>query len=219
MLQYLEVTHFISLDFSDTLNGTAVGSIGKIVKTTDGGISWFNQTSNSMNNLNSVKFLNDRSGIIAGLDGVILYTTDFGQNWQTQTGNTGNTLNSVWLIDNNKALIVGSFGTIIKTLNLGLVNIQNNTQIINEYYTLSQNYPNPFNPTTKINYSLKSLGNIEIKLFNAAWRYIETLVSKKQYLGNYSVSINGNNLSSGIYFYTLYVNNTLIDSKKCILIK
>lgn len=70
-------------------------------------------------------------------------------------------------------------------------------------YSLCQNYPNPFNPETSIKYQIPLAGNVNIKVYDSLGREVATLVNKEQSAGNYEVKFNGNNLSSGIYFYRI----------------
>jgi hypothetical protein len=84
-----------------------------------------------------------------------------------------------------------------------------NENIINEF-KLFQNYPNPFNPSTVINYSLLNSGNVSLKLYNILGKEITTLVNSFQKRGTYDITVNMNNLNlaSGLYFYTLAVNES-----------
>ncbi|HEY6906963.1 MAG TPA: M28 family peptidase [Ignavibacteriaceae bacterium] len=70
-------------------------------------------------------------------------------------------------------------------------------------YTLAQNYPNPFNPETRINYSIASAGQVILKVYDVLGSEVATIVNEVKEPGNYSVSFDGNNLSSGIYIYKL----------------
>jgi serine protease AprX len=94
----------------------------------------------------------------------------------------------------------------------------NNTSIINGY-SLSQNYPNPFNPSTVIQYSLSENGFINLKVYDILGNEVRTLIDQKQNEGTYSVTFDGSNLSSGIYFYKMEVNGKFFDTKRMILVK
>ena len=85
-------------------------------------------------------------------------------------------------------------------------------------YSLSQNYPNPFNPSTIITYSVASLNNVSLKVYDLLGREISTLVNEEKTTGSYKVEFNGNNLTSGIYFYKLQIG-PFVQTKKMILIK
>ena len=94
-------------------------------------------------------------------------------------------------------------------------------------YYLSQNYPNPFNPKTTIPFFLKDKGFVTLKIFNLRGKEIETLIAEEMMGGEHSVDwFPGNNLSSGIYIYRLYVidKSSSLDSiyseeKKLVLMK
>lgn len=85
-------------------------------------------------------------------------------------------------------------------------------------YSLYQNYPNPFNPSTIIKYNIKSSSFVELYVTDAAGRIVKNLVLSNQQAGNYSVTFDGNNLASGIYFYSLRAGD-FSETKKMILIK
>ncbi len=85
-------------------------------------------------------------------------------------------------------------------------------------YSLEQNYPNPFNPTTKINYSIKEEGNVELRIFDLLGSEIATLVSEEKEPGNYEVYFDASNLSSGVYLYTLKAGS-FVQTRKMLLMK
>ncbi len=84
---------------------------------------------------------------------------------------------------------------------------------------LSQNYPNPFNPSTKISYTLSKGGWVILDIYDIRGRKVHTLINEKQSPNSYDFTFFAENLNNGIYFYTLKVNNLIIDTKKMILIK
>ncbi|PIE79249.1 MAG: hypothetical protein CSA15_03870 [Candidatus Delongbacteria bacterium] len=84
--------------------------------------------------------------------------------------------------------------------------------------SLEQNYPNPFNPTTSINYSLNSASKVNLTVFNANGKVVSELVNRNEAAGNHSVSFDGSNLNSGVYFYKLTVNG-ISETKKMVLTK
>ncbi len=70
-------------------------------------------------------------------------------------------------------------------------------------FKLSQNFPNPFNPTTKINYELPQNSFVSLKIFDALGREVRTLVNQQEVAGYHEVSFSADNLSSGVYFYSI----------------
>ncbi len=94
-------------------------------------------------------------------------------------------------------------------------------------FLLSQNYPNPFNPTTTIEYSipkfvktqnLASQQKVTLKIYDILGKEVATLVNQNQRAGNYEVTFNGKDLTSGIYFYKL-TSGAFASTKKLILLK
>ncbi len=85
-------------------------------------------------------------------------------------------------------------------------------------YILYQNYPNPFNSKTRINYFLPQNGFVELDLFDVLGRKVRSLVSGEKETGYHYIDLDIPALSSGIYFYNLYVNNKIF-SKKMVIMK
>jgi hypothetical protein len=92
-----------------------------------------------------------------------------------------------------------------------------NSGIVREYI-LHQNYPNPFNPTTVISYQVPTNSKVELKVYDVLGREVETLVNERQNAGEYSVTFDASNLSSGVYFYKLQTERFL-ETKQMVLIK
>lgn len=85
-------------------------------------------------------------------------------------------------------------------------------------FELNQNYPNPFNPSTEISYQLSSASYVVLKVYDVIGREAATLVNGNQYAGMHVVHFNGSSLASGVYFYGLRVNGSIV-TKKMMLIK
>lgn len=83
---------------------------------------------------------------------------------------------------------------------------------------LYQNYPNPFNSTTTISYELSRRENVELVVYDILGKEIKILVKGEFPKGNYKVSFDSEALPSGIYIYTLRVND-FTASKKMTLLK
>jgi len=79
-------------------------------------------------------------------------------------------------------------------------------------------YPNPFNPTCNINYSISRYGIVDVSLIDINGREIQSLKNGMLSPGNYNIKIDGNNLSSGIYFLSIiHDSNQLV--RKLSLVK
>jgi PKD repeat protein len=86
-------------------------------------------------------------------------------------------------------------------------------------YELLQNYPNPFNPATTIGFHIGQGGGfVNLKLYDVLGKEILTLVNEEKQEGEYKIKMDGRSLPSGVYFYTIRVNDFL-STKKMILLK
>lgn len=109
---------------------------------------------------------------------------------------------------------------IIKTDNLGNVTtISPYDKVIPQQAQLFQNYPNPFNSKTLINYELQFTSDVNLSIYNLLGQRVAILVSEKQSSGRYVVSWDASGLSSGMYYYRLWVNDVYSDLKKMLLLK
>ncbi len=83
---------------------------------------------------------------------------------------------------------------------------------------LMQNYPNPFNPTTHIDFVLPQASKLTLRVYNLLGQQVSELANGRFSAGRHSVTFDGNNLSSGIYFYRLQTANNVM-TKKLTLVK
>jgi photosystem II stability/assembly factor-like uncharacterized protein len=75
-------SNFHPLHFVNEKTGWAVFSKGEIYKTTDGGLNWEEQTSNTKEALYSIWFYNEQIGLAVGSNAIILATNNGGKEWQ-----------------------------------------------------------------------------------------------------------------------------------------
>jgi len=92
------------------------------------------------------------------------------------------------------------------------------TNELPDKWNLYQNYPNPFNPTTKIYYSIMNPTDVKFTIFDISGRRVTELNLGKQEVGKHNFIFNGDNLSSGVYFYKIEAGD-FKDTKSMILIK
>ena len=83
---------------------------------------------------------------------------------------------------------------------------QNNVSIpLPEEYNLFANYPNPFNPVTAIKYALPFASNVNITVYNTLGQIVKEYFEGTKEAGYYTVNFDGENLSSGVYLYSINV--------------
>ena len=237
---------FVDIYFSDTLKGwkrnAAIGN-DTLVKTTDGGLNWINAnvprsgfiyggilsgTIGFFTNINNdtiwgaggyLKYSGTRNR------GILFKSTNSGKDWLIQVPDTSfgisyfgyidflNKSNG-WSYNNENGIHTISGGdTIFYT------KVENNHFNILNNFLLYQNYPNPFNPITKINYYINIKGKVQLKVYNIIGKEIDIIVNENQNRGDYKVEFDGSGYSSGVYFYSLFIDNKRIDTKKMLLIR
>lgn len=102
---------------------------------------------------------------------------------------------------------------------IGSTNVSENLIGRNNEFYLFENYPNPFNSLTRIRFYLSRPTKVSMKIFNALGNEIKTLIKDEDLLaGEHEITLNASELSSGVYFCILNVNNSN-QIKKMILIK
>jgi enediyne biosynthesis protein E4 len=121
------------------------------------------------------------------------------------------------IIDRYAQIQTNKFMTAVEGQGITGVNL---TSIINPVnYSLNQNYPNPFNQSTIINVQLSIAGQVQINVYDVTGKLINTIVNQKQNSGIYKYKFDGSNFSSGIYYYSLFIEGVRVDTKKFILLK
>jgi len=73
-----------------------VGQEGQILKSTNGGLSWIEQNSNTSESLYVVQFTDNNIGYVAGENGTIIKTSNGGDTWQKLESNTTKTIQALF---------------------------------------------------------------------------------------------------------------------------
>jgi len=138
---------------------------------------------------------------------------------------SGSVLNLARAISFDGRFIVGAGFNSSTSRNEGFLLFNGNTtdvQSVNSHLPialeLEQNFPNPFNPSTTISFSIPTEEFVTLKVFNSLGEEVAELINETKPAGNYSVSFDASNLSSGIYFYKISAGN-YSDTKKIIYLK
>jgi len=106
--------------------------------------------------------------------------------------------------------------------NLVSVGIKETSTPPNDFY-LEQNYPNPFNPETKIRFDIPEnfkfkISNLKLVVYDILGKEVATLVNESLNPGAYEVNWDASQMPSGVYFYRLKTENSIL-TKKMLLIK
>ena len=85
-------------------------------------------------------------------------------------------------------------------------------------FNLGQNHPNPFKNSTTISYRVPEDGFVSLKVYNVIGSEVATLINSNQTHGLHTIQFNSNDLSGGIYYYTLRFGDQ-VKSNKMFVIK
>ncbi|MEO8209940.1 MAG: YCF48-related protein [bacterium] len=235
-LPFSEFTNGVAFK-DDKQTGIAGASLPIIARTTNGGLNWVNIDvgNNVTGTVCRMRWIQGTNTCYVSAsdptNGGILKSTNGGLNWtQMTTSGLG-----IYNFDTKR---IGSnvYGYAISSLS-GLVGgnqvlkvtdvitgINQISELVPEGYSLSQNYPNPFNPVTKIKFDItrdarRETQDVGLVIYNLLGKEVTTLVNENLQMGSYEVDFDGNNFSTGIYFYKLVVDGNIIDTKRMMLLK
>ena len=193
---------------------------GDIFKTSNFGDNWSFLRTNSASGWASDICREDPTVVLTGsYSGFTFLSTDGGANF-TQASIGGGAGAGELAIERGYILDMRTSGISKLSVNYNVItSLQENIITgIPDKFNLYQNYPNPFNPSTTIKFDLPKSGNVTLKLYDLLGREVSSLVNGYRNAGQYEISFNGNNFSSGIYFYRLQYDG-LMQTKKFMLVK
>lgn len=134
----------LSAQIAFAVGGTSdsTGAYGKIVKTTDGGISWQTMETFAHDFLYTIHFVNNSVGYVAGYNGLIMKTIDGGETWTVQNDSMPNVIISdIHFYDENIGGAVGSSGLLMTTVDGGQTWAQRDLGVF--YYVSFIRYASP----------------------------------------------------------------------------
>jgi photosystem II stability/assembly factor-like uncharacterized protein len=97
-----------------------VGDGGVVRATTNGGLTWFDQTSGTTNDLRGVHFVSPAEGWIGGSNSTVLYTNNGGGTWTPRNTGINVGINAIFFADSGQGWAVGDLGAVFATVNGGL---------------------------------------------------------------------------------------------------
>ncbi len=204
------------------------GSFGFLRFTENADTNWSVVFGSSSYNIKQIVFTDSLNGYVLydnQNDGAsyVAKSVDGGISWNSIKIDPLGGMNGLLFTDKLSGFICGSNTTskIYKTFMGGVTDVADpyfNDDLAISNFGLEQNYPNPFNPSTKIDFVINKPDNITLIVYDLLGKEIATLINSYLSSGSYSITFNAQNLSSGIYFYSLKSNNLKI-TKKMLLIK
>jgi hypothetical protein len=85
-------------------------------------------------------------------------------------------------------------------------------------YNIGSAYPNPFNPITQMKLDLNTDAKVSVKIFNTLGQLVDVIAEGQMVSGSYSLTWNGTNAASGVYFIQTEIAEQ-VHSQKIMLIK
>jgi hypothetical protein len=198
------------------LTGYAGGQNSTVLYTNTGGTGWSSRSTGINQGIHGIHFSNTNTGWAVGNAGSVYITFNAGVTWTPENSSLTTELSDVYFPDINRGWIVGVGGKIL--YRAGTIGIIKQSGIAPEKFSLSQNYPNPFNPVTNINFDVSENGFVSLKVYDVSGKQVADLVNENLQTGSYKVDWSANDLSSGVYFYTLKTQK-YSETKKMILTK
>ncbi len=218
------ISGFTMNDNGQCMLAATITSLPNISRSTDFGATW--STINTGSGLSGRCVLKWVQGTTQAFmfgtaaSNPIKRSVNNGLNWTAMTTVSVTNLTDMSFVYSGSATCgyaVSTQGYVIKLFEVfDGVNLQNS--IIPEYFALEQNFPNPFNPSTTIKFSVPKRGFVNLKVYNSLGESISELVNTDLAAGNYSVDFNSQNLSSGIYYYTIS-SGDFKETRKMVLVK
>jgi photosystem II stability/assembly factor-like uncharacterized protein len=206
--------------FADANTGIYGTNASRIVKTTNGGDSWYLVNNIIGGAVWGLEFPAPNIGYACTDSGKVMKTVNGGENWIVQnTPLTGTDhFYEISFPSVNTGYVCTWSGKILKTTDGGATYVNNTNSGIPREYKLFQNYPNPFNPTTNIKFAIPENGQVTLKVYNIIGKEIKTLVDGNMQAGEYETNFDARGMSSGIYFYKLE-SGDFKDIKRMVLLK
>ncbi|MFN3871957.1 MAG: T9SS type A sorting domain-containing protein [Ignavibacterium sp.] len=153
-----------------------------------------------------------------------IVSSDQGENWQTFTTPDSILIYDISFTDSLHGFVVGQSGKFLKFIP-NISSVESEFIFSNPTLKVFHNYPNPFNSSTNFRIELTEPSTLNITVYNSLGQKIQTIYKGHSESGYKEIKFNAENLSSGIYFYSIEVqsvNQNATQSKlinKMILLK
>ena len=87
------------------------------------------------------------------------------------------------------------------------------TVMIPSLITLGDAYPNPFNPSTTFDLQVAVAGHVSLNVYNLKGNVVGSLINNTIDPGNYNITWDASNLSSGVYLLRAQTANSIATQK------
>ena len=80
-----------------------------------------------------------------------------------------------------------------------------------------ENYPNPFNGRTTIRYNLAENSDTELRIYDLLGKEVYHSGHKNELSGKHDIEVSADYLISGVYLYSLKINNKIYNAKMVVI--
>lgn len=112
-------TNYWGVHFVNNDTGVAVGELGAVIRTTNGGGKWLNVNTPFNKTFRGIGGQSEGRIIAVGDSGIIILSNDYGESWQLIQSGTNERLWNLQMINNNLGWLVGEGATALKTTDGG----------------------------------------------------------------------------------------------------
>jgi photosystem II stability/assembly factor-like uncharacterized protein len=211
-------TNSYTVAFKDNNSGLVGHDNGLMRATGNGGATWSSSSSPTSTAIQGMAYVNGTNSAWVSAGAIPYRSVNNGSSWTSQTVYPiSGAFNHISFADTAVGWGVTSNGEVVRYRAPGTTSVETTTTAPNGF-ALEQNYPNPFNPSTVIRFSINQPGLTSLRVYSLLGKEVATLVQEELNVGTYSVTFDGSELSSGVYFYTLR-SGALVDSKRLLLLK
>jgi len=225
-LQGAAPSPFADIDLCDVNHGWAVGGAGEALNTVNGE-TWTQITPFTSDHFVRVHMVDANNVFIIAnrrSEGVVWATTDAGLTWTSQylPGTENGVFTDMCVLATGDGWAVGydenGGGNIFHSSDFPeLATPPARPVTVVRSFTLSA-FPNPFNPNTVLSFDIPRSSRVKISVYDITGRLVQTLADRVYPQGNFRITFDGSNLSSGIYFARLQ-GNSFSKTQKLVLLK
>lgn len=203
-----------------TSNGTLYAGTygGGAYYSADGGSTW-SKSNNGLASLfiYSVTVDNKDNVYLSSWAGGVYTASGNGTIWNS-LGMAGQGVSTVAVNPKTGSLLIGTSQGAVYETSLNVTGVEDTKKEAPAAFQLMQNYPNPFNPSTTIKFAVPAAGSYTLKIYDVLGKEVAVLINGELKEGNYNVSFNAENLSTGMYLYHLQGNGYSM-TRKMLLMK
>jgi len=86
-----------------------------------------------------------------------------------------------------------------------------------DQFAISQNSPNPFSTSTAIQFSIPKPSHTKLEIYNLKGQFVKTVLDEYTDAGSHDITIQGENMKNGVYFYRLVTDDKEVIRKMVLL--